>query len=134
MGVLEPTQKEFKIFAKRGEIKRVRNKGISYGRGLERKDAFFAGHDGRYYMIQEIFASGKSAQDVNFEAKKLVITHSYAEPFNSEILGIFLWTLDNFEEGIFKRKISDFKHKLCVLPVDMKEFKTFVTLPMSEVL
>ena len=130
-------QLEFKIFDKhlrRAEIKKVRFRGTYYG--VARKDAFFAHHDGkelRYYMITEIRASGQSAKHITFKTRKLNRLKTYVEPLKSELLGIFLWKNGTFEEGIFQLKISDFKFKLCVLPVDTVGMEAFVTLPMSEI-
>ena len=112
----------------------MRFRGTYYG--VARKDAFFAHHDGkelRYYMITEIRASGQSAKHITFKTRKLASLKTYVEPLKSELLGIFLWEDKTFEEGIFELKISDFLFKLCVLPVETVGMKTFVTLPMSDI-
>ena len=84
-------------------------------------------------MITEIRASGQSAKHITFKTRKLANLKTYVEPLKSELLDIFLWEDEKFEEGIFELKIRDFKFKLCVLPVETVGMKTFVTLPMSDI-
>lgn len=93
-------------------------------------DANFIDDKNRHVTVNKIFRDEND--EICLYVKRMVdLANAFEFPFSSQNLQIHLWTKGRYSREHYKIKLSNLKHKLCMLPYSDDE-EILIILPMSK--